>query len=90
MISSFLLGLCRYCVSVQREGYPVDNPAEQPENYDVIQPAHTLTILPPIVLVNLLPTDLSFCIRGHSLSGNIKPGKLSPVYKVMKDDVESL
>jgi hypothetical protein len=36
--------------------------------------------------VNLLPVDLSFCIRGHSLSGNIKPGRLSPVYKVIKQN----
>ncbi|CAB3983690.1 Hypothetical predicted protein, partial [Paramuricea clavata] len=71
-----------YCVSVQRDGFPAENIAEQPGNYDVTQPAHTLTILPPIVLVNLLPVELSYRIRKHSLSGNIKPGRVSPVYKV--------
>jgi vacuolar protein sorting-associated protein 13D len=86
----FSLCLFRYCVSVQREGFPAENIAEQPDNYDVTQPAHTLTILPPIVLVNLLPVELSYCIRKHSLSGNIKPGRVSPVYKVMKDGVELL
>ncbi|XP_028393538.1 vacuolar protein sorting-associated protein 13D-like [Dendronephthya gigantea] len=74
----------RYCVSVQRDGFPVENStAEHPlGKYEVTQPAHTITILPPIVLVNLLPVDLSYCIRGHSIGGNIKPGLLSPVYKV--------
>ena len=74
--------LSRCCVSVQRDGFPVENSSERPESLGVIQPAHTLTILPPIVLVNLLPIELSYCIRGYSLNGNIKPGRLSPIYKV--------
>ena len=74
----------RYCVSVQRDGYPLNSPSEQPDNngYNVVQPAHTITIVPPIVLINLLPIDLFYFVQSPSLKGNIKPGRLSPLYKV--------
>lgn len=74
--------LSRFCVSVQRDGFPFENTPVEKGSYDFVQPAHTLTILPPIVLVNLLPIDLSYCIRAYAIRGNIKPGHFSPVYKV--------
>ena len=46
------------------------------------QPAHTLTIMYPVMLVNLLPCDLSYQVKNTPAKGNIKAGKSVPLYTV--------
>ena len=46
------------------------------------QPAHTLTIMYPVMLVNLLPCDLSYRVKNTPAKGNIKAGKSVPLYTV--------
>ncbi|KAK3737381.1 hypothetical protein QZH41_011519 [Actinostola sp. cb2023] len=76
----------RFCTAVQREGYPEDDPMS-----DVLptkklkvapQPAHCISVLAPLVLVNLLPCDLSYNVKKSELGGNIKAGRSVPLYSV--------
>lgn len=46
----------RFCTEMKRERYPKDRTSQRP------QPAYTITLLPSILLVNLLPQDLMFSI----------------------------
>ena len=76
----------RFCVAVKREGYPEDVPLPDgvpTKGLSVIpQPAHTITIMCPVVLVNLLPCDLSYQVKNTPAKGNIKAGKSVPLYTV--------
>ncbi len=63
--------LFRFCVSVQRDNFPssADSDAATPSSSSsslsspLSHPAHTLTLLPPLTVVNLLPCDLQLSIR---------------------------
>lgn len=85
-----LISLCchvnRFCVAVKREGYPEDVPlleGSQTKGLNVMpQAAHTLTIMYPVMLVNLLPCDLSYQVKNTPAKGNIKAGKSVPLYTV--------
>lgn len=74
---------------MKREGYPEEGPDQltaEPTQTKVpsvlSHAAHTITILPPVVLVNLLPCDLNFLVKNVSVRGNIKAGKSFPLYAV--------
>lgn len=63
--------LFRFCVSVQRENFPLtgDPDSSTPSSHShssshssSSHPAHTLTLLPPLTVSNLLPCDLQFSI----------------------------
>ena len=73
-------------MAVKREGYPEDFPlleGPQTKGLSVVpQPAHTLTIMYPVMLVNLLPCDLSYQVKNTPAKGNIKAGKSVPLYTV--------
>ena len=73
-------------MAVKREGYPEDVPVhEGPPSKGLnlmTQPAHTLTIMYPVILVNLLPCDLSYQVKNTPAKGNIKAGKSVPLYTV--------
>lgn len=49
----------RFCVSVQRDNFPM---ATDPAPFSAPQPAHTLTLLPPLTVANLLPCDMQFSV----------------------------
>lgn len=74
----------RFCVAVKREGYPEEAPLLETtatkELHMMSQPAHTLTIMYPVMLVNLLPCDLSYQVKNIPAKGNIKAGKSVPLY----------
>jgi vacuolar protein sorting-associated protein 13D len=76
----------RFCTAVRREGYPEDDPLTEfiPTKKLKVspQPAHSITILAPLVLVNLLPCDLNYKIKNVEMSGNIKAGRSVPLYSV--------
>lgn len=73
-------------MAVKREGYPEDVPLHESaptKGLNVMpQPAHTLTIMYPVMLVNLLPCDLSYQVKNTPAKGNIKAGKSVPLYTV--------
>ena len=73
-------------MAVKREGYPEDVPVHEGAPSKglnlMTQPAHTLTIMYPVMLVNLLPCDLSYQVKNTPAKGNIKAGKSVPLYTV--------
>ena len=46
------------------------------------QPGHTLTLLSPLVVVNLLPYELLWEIKALGQCGIVKPGKASSIHTV--------
>jgi hypothetical protein len=47
-----------------------------------ILPAHTITILPPVIIHNLLPIDMRYYLTGTDISGVVKPGKKADLHAV--------
>jgi hypothetical protein len=47
-----------------------------------IQPAHTISLLSPLVVVNLLPYELLWELKAVGQSGIIKPGKSTSIHTV--------
>ncbi|KAL4233287.1 Vacuolar protein sorting-associated protein 13D [Mactra antiquata] len=75
----------RYCVAVQRELYP----EERTQTGLNPLPGHTVILLPPVTIVNLLPAELSFYFKGTGINGGIKPGKQSQLHSVdLSKDLE--
>lgn len=57
--------LFRFCVSVQHENFPLTGDPDSSlssSSSSSSHPAHTLTLLPPLTITNLLPCDLQFSI----------------------------
>ncbi len=46
------------------------------------QPGHLITLMPPVRLVNLLPVDMTYYLKGTDIRGSIKPGKTAPLFSV--------
>ena len=73
----------KFCVSVRRLDYPIDSfdkPSLSPVSESTtnwIQPAHVVTFISPVVLVNLLPYHLTLQIKNNQVPTveSIKPGK---------------
>ena len=78
-------------MAVKREGFPEDVPLHEgapTKGLNVMpQPGHTLTIMYPVILVNLLPCDLSYQVKNTPAKGNIKAGKSIPLYTVSSIDM---
>lgn len=47
-----------------------------------VQPAHTITLLSPLVVVNLLPYELLWEMKSIAQSGLVKPGKSTSIHTV--------
>jgi vacuolar protein sorting-associated protein 13D len=71
----------RFCAAIHRENFPYERvlPA-----YKWVQPAHTITLLSPITIVNLLPYDLHFAVKDapSNSAGRIKPGQSASLTQV--------
>ena len=50
----------RFCVAVRRLDFPVESVPVSSSSKAWVQPAHCITFLPPVRLVNLLPCQLQF------------------------------
>merc|ERR1719232_1634655 len=70
----------RFSVSVRRLGYPPEPLAIGPGSKAWVQPAHLITILPPVSLINLLPCQLYYNIQGGNVRGDIGPGHETPLH----------
>ena len=64
-------------MSVVREGYPVDTPP-------LIHPGHTLTIYPPLSVVNLLPYDMQLQLSGRETGRMVRRGEKLSHYDVSR------
>lgn len=68
----------RFCVVIKKENYSDQQPAKTVAGGTkqiYRQPGHPIYLLPTLVLANLLPCDLNYCIKGTSIKGTMKPGK---------------
>ncbi|XP_043916363.1 vacuolar protein sorting-associated protein 13D [Protopterus annectens] len=68
----------RFCVAIRKENYPDSLPSDifsDSAKQIFRQPGHTIFLLPTMVLCNLLPCELIFCIKGTTITGTLKPGK---------------
>ncbi|XP_039294739.1 vacuolar protein sorting-associated protein 13D isoform X2 [Nilaparvata lugens] len=66
------------CAVIRREGYPVERPVF---NDVFVQPAHSITLISPMTIVNLLPNELHFSVKGVC-SGRIRPGDSAALHEV--------
>ena len=87
LATDFLLSPSSFSVAVKREGYPEDDSTQLDPGPDVgacaVTPAaHTITLLPPMVVDNLLPCDVQYHIKNTAVNGNLKAGKRIPLYTV--------
>lgn len=67
----------RFCTAIKRENYPVEQaPPLAPLLAQVwLQPAHYIILQPPLTIVNLLPYELFYTMKGSGKGKNIiKPG----------------
>lgn len=60
---------------MKRKNYPLSFGA-------ISHPAHTITIHPPLTIVNLLPCDIQFSLQYNSIIKVIKKGKEIALYAV--------
>ncbi|XP_048580764.1 intermembrane lipid transfer protein VPS13D isoform X3 [Nematostella vectensis] len=80
----------RFCAVVRREGFPEDDVMSelvyQPSTFKLVShPAHTISIVAPVVLINLLPCDLSYQVKSVGVKGDIKAGRSTPIYSADPD-----
>ncbi|KAJ9601170.1 hypothetical protein L9F63_000690, partial [Diploptera punctata] len=74
----------RFCAAVHRDNFPPDRLSLN----KWIQPAHTIVLISPITIVNLLPYDLHYAVKNAPGSaGRIKPGQSAALTQV---DVEKV
>ena len=69
----------RFCVAVRRLGYPQEAMAIGPGSKAWVQPAHSITFLPPVTLLNLLPCQLEYKVQDTELRGAVRPGAETPL-----------
>ncbi|XP_077474724.1 intermembrane lipid transfer protein VPS13D isoform X1 [Stigmatopora argus] len=74
----------RFCVVIKKENYPDQRPAKRVSSTNQIyrQPGHTIYLLPTMVIVNLLPCDLNYYVKGSAIKGSLKPGKEAVLHAV--------
>lgn len=73
----------RFTAAIHRENYPYDRPPPlaPPLHNMWLQPAHTITLLSALTIVNLLPHELAYSIKDIS-KGRIKPGQQAAIHEV--------
>ncbi|XP_054721064.1 intermembrane lipid transfer protein VPS13D-like [Uloborus diversus] len=73
----------RYLVCVKRRKFPAEKESNLSTSLPtVVQPAHKITFLPCLEIVNLLPYELHYTVKNLNVSGYIKPGKGKPLHNV--------
>ena len=77
---SSLISLFRYCVTIRREQYPHDN--VKPSMYPL--PGHTLLVMPTVTMVNLLPIEMTYYLKGTEITGTVKAGQEAQLHAVSK------
>ena len=81
----------QFCVAVRRLNYPSDPTTEEGGNSSHrtwIQPAHVITFLPSVVIINLLPCHLNFRLKKDAFKTIVvAPGKESYVLVNLEEDM---
>ncbi|KAK6626649.1 hypothetical protein RUM44_009125 [Polyplax serrata] len=66
----------RFVASIQRENFPEYVVSRWP------QPGHTIVLISPLTMINLLPCDLHYSIKEANVRGHIKPGMSAAIHEV--------
>lgn len=76
----------RFTAVIRRENYPYDRPPPlaPPLHNMWLQPAHTITLLSALTIVNLLPLELAYSIKDIT-KGRIKPGQQAAIHEVSQE-----
>ncbi|KAF6021741.1 hypothetical protein EB796_019945 [Bugula neritina] len=72
----------RLSAMVKKEPYPEEAVMETLGPNTLYQPGHTVTLLPPLTIVNLLPVDLGYLVNHSTHSGKLRPGKEVVLHQV--------
>lgn len=88
----------RFSVIVKRENFPAEGISEPgvrgstssssltrpttPPRRLLVKPGHKILFISSLVVVNLLPYDLYYCVRDTDIKGCIKPGKNTDLHSV--------
>ncbi|XP_064107510.1 intermembrane lipid transfer protein VPS13D-like isoform X2 [Macrobrachium nipponense] len=80
----------RFCVHVRRDNFPIDSSYPSPTSSPVlparhnewVQPGHSIVLVSPLTLLNLLPYDLHYEVKTTGNLGRIKPGEDSSLHSV--------
>lgn len=67
----------RFVASIQRENFPEYVVSRWP------QPGHTIVLISPLTMINLLPCDLHYSIKEANVRGHIKPGMSAAIHEVI-------
>ncbi|KAF5273971.1 hypothetical protein FQA39_LY01087 [Lamprigera yunnana] len=76
----------RFCAEIRKENYLTERAVDSIGHNG--QPVHTITLLPMLLLVNLLPIDIHYCISNRK--GRITPGYKEHITHVDADRVIEL
>jgi len=75
----------RFCVAVRRNEFPADSDDIIPHNsLSASGRANLVTLLSPFKLVNLLPQEISYEVKGQNITGHLPAGKVHCLQKVIK------
>nr|XP_045619802.1 vacuolar protein sorting-associated protein 13D-like isoform X1 [Procambarus clarkii]XP_045619809.1 vacuolar protein sorting-associated protein 13D-like isoform X1 [Procambarus clarkii] len=89
----------RFCAHVRRENFPVDASHSTPPSSsshtisrcnEWVQPGHTVVLVSPLTLVNLLPYDIHYEMKVTGNHGRVKPGEDACLHSVDPADSMSL
>ncbi|KAK3583966.1 hypothetical protein CHS0354_033760 [Potamilus streckersoni] len=69
-------GKYRFCVSIRRENYP----EESAQDKSIPLPCHVLTVVPPLIVSNLLPIDMNYYLQNTDIKGTVRPGKDAQIH----------
>ncbi|XP_050720689.1 intermembrane lipid transfer protein VPS13D-like isoform X3 [Eriocheir sinensis] len=84
----------RFCVHIKKDNFPADANPPSPGPYTPpfsrwVQPGHTIVLVSPLTLVNLLPYDLHYEVKiPGSPKGRVKPGEDASLHSL--DPAESV
>lgn len=67
----------RFVASIQRENFPEYLVSKWP------QAGHTIILISPLTMTNLLPCDLHYSIKEANVRGHIKPGMSAAIHEVI-------
>ena len=67
-----------------RQHFPVELRVTGTSSHQILfdQPGHVITLVPPMRIENLLPVDLTYTMKEHDVSGEVKPGKIASIVSV--------
>ncbi|KAL3882451.1 hypothetical protein ACJMK2_028789, partial [Sinanodonta woodiana] len=66
----------RFCVSIRKENYPEENAQDE----TIRLPGHVLTVIPPLIISNLLPIDMNYYLQNTEIKGTVRPGKDAQIH----------